>query len=337
MRISEIGEFGLIDLVAEMVNKARDEGTASWQNLLIGIGDDTAAWRGDTSTQLATVDCLVQNVHFSLDIISWQELGYKALAVNLSDIAAMGGLPRYALVSLGLPPHIEVDDIAALYHGMLKLAKPSGVAIVGGNISQSPVVFIDITVIGSTGSKDGSLLTRSSAVPGDKIAVTGHLGAAAAGFEMLSKKLRLDAETTDCLKRAFVEPTPRLAEGRLLIEHGVKTAIDVSDGLVSDLGHICESSRVSAQLTIDRMPVHPAVKAGFGDKAVELALSGGEDYELLFTAKAEIIDRIKKSAACPITVIGEILAGEPGKITLIDSKGNHFSPRKTGWNHFSQA
>src|SRR3989337_1409704 len=121
MKVSELGEFGLIDLLAQMVYDAKDKQAASWQNLLIGIGDDTAAWRGDTSVQLATVDSLIQDVHFSLDIVPWEELGWKALAVNLSDIAAMGGMPKYALVSLALPENTEVDDVVALYRGMIGL------------------------------------------------------------------------------------------------------------------------------------------------------------------------------------------------------------------------
>ncbi len=333
MKISELGQFRLIDLVNEMVNKSRNEESASWQNLIIGIGDDTAAWRCDDTTQLAKVDCQVQNVHFSFDYVTWEELGWKALAVNLSDIAAMGGFPRYALVSLGLPPDTEVDDVTDLYRGMLKLAKSSGTAVIGGNMSGSAVVFVDVTVIGSTGDKNGSMLLRSSVKPGDKVAVTGYVGTAAAGLDMLRKKMRFDAETTNILRIGFARPVPRLAEGRLLIESGVKAAIDISDGLLADLGHICESSRVGADVYIENVPVHPKVRESFGDKALELALSGGEDYELLFTASREIIEKVKQSARCPVTVIGEIVAA-PGKITLVDGKGNRFSPGKTGWDHF---
>ncbi|MFB0559143.1 MAG: thiamine-phosphate kinase [Dehalococcoidales bacterium] len=335
MKVSELGEFGLIDLLAKMADRAQDRQSASRQQLIIGIGDDTAAWYGDTSIQLATADSLIQDVHFSLATASWNELGWKALAANLSDIAAMGGVPRYALISLALPGHTEVDDVTAFYQGMIELAQQFEVAIVGGDTSSAPLVAINITVLGSTRSQDKRMLTRSAARPGDKVAVTGYLGGAAAGAEMLTKKLPFDPEATASLRGAFLHPYPRIAEGQLLVEQGVKTAIDISDGLISDLTHICKASQVSARIEVDRVPVQPAVKANFSDRALELALSGGEDYELLFTASSEAIDKVTMAASHPITVIGEITADKPGEITLVDSKGNPFTLHKTGWDHFA--
>jgi len=334
MKVSELGEFGLIDRLAKMVNFAQDKQIAPKQQLIIGIGDDAAAWHGDALTQLATVDSFIQDVHFSLGITPWNELGWKALAINLSDIAAMGGVPRYALVSLALPDHTELDDVTALYQGMIELAQQSGVAIVGGDTSSAPLVAINITVFGSARSQD-NILTRSAAKAGEKVAVTGYLGAATAGWEMLTKQLQFDPEASACLKRAFLHPYPRIAEGQLLVDQGVKTAIDISDGLISDLNHICKASQVSARIEVDRVPIQPTVKANFGDRALELALSGGEDYELLFTGSTEVIDKIRTTARCPITVIGEIIADKAGKITLVDSKGNPFNLRKGGWEHFT--
>jgi len=329
MKVSELGEFGLIDLLAKMV----DEQMAHPRPLILGIGDDAAAWHGDTSTQLATVDSFIQGIHFSLDITPWKELGWKALAINLSDIAAMGGVPRYALVSLAVPDDTEVDDVTDLYQGMIELGQQFGVAIVGGNTCSSPIVAINITVFGSARSQD-ELLTRSGAKVGDKVAVTGYLGAATAGWEMLTKGLQIDPEATAFLKRAFLHPYPRIAEGQLLVDQGVKTAIDISDGLISDLNQICKVSQVSARIEVNRVPIQPTVKANFSDRALELALSGGEDYELLFTASAEVIDKIRTKAPCPITVIGEIV-GKAGKITLVDSNGNPFNLSKKGWEHFT--
>ena len=333
MKVSELGEFGLIDLLAKMVSKSHDKQLASWQQLLIGIGDDAAAWQGDASTQLATVDSFIQDVHFSLDNASWEELGWKALALNLSDIAAMGGVPRYALVSLALPGHTEVEDVADFYKGMIELAQQFEVAIVGGNITSAPVVATTITVLGSARNQD--ILTRSAAKPGEKVAVTGYLGGAAAGSEMLTKQLKFDSEATISFKKAFLRPYPRIAEGQLLVEQGVKTAIDISDGLISDLNHICKASQVSARIEVDCVPIQPTVKTKFDDRALELALSGGEDYELLFTGSAEVIDRVRTTASCPITVVGEIVAGKIGKITLVDRKGKPFNLAKAGWEHFA--
>ena len=325
MKVKDLGEFGLIDLLAKMACGGRDE------QLLIGIGDDAAAWKGDASIQLATVDSFIQDVHYPSGIAPWPEIGWKALAVNLSDIAAMGGTPRYALVSLALPPDTEVDDVTALYTGMLELAKKYKVTIVGGDISHAPLVVISITVLGSSPQK--KILTRSSAKPGELIAVTGRLGTAAAGLEMLTKKLKFDPSAAARFRQAFFKPTPRIAEGQLLLEQGVKTAIDISDGLAADLNQICKASKVGARIDADRVPVEPLVKTSFGDKALELALTGGEDYELLFTAGAEIIDKVKKAASCPVTVIGEITAG--AGVTAVDRQGNPVDSGKSGWEHFT--
>jgi thiamine-monophosphate kinase len=330
MKVSELGEFGLIDLLAKMVH----EQMAPSQQLIIGIGDDAAAWHGNALTQLATVDSFIQDIHFSLAITPWKELGWKALAINLSDIAAMGGVPGYALISLALPDHTEVDDVTALYQGMIELAQQFGVAIVGGDTSSAPLVAINITILGSARS-ESNILTRSAARAGDRVAVTGYLGAAAAGWEMLTQELQFDPEATAGLKRACLHPYPRIAEGQLLVDQGVKTAIDISDGLISDLGHICKASQVGARIEVERVPIEPAVKANFGDRALELALSGGEDYELLFTASTKVIDKVRATASCPITVIGEILADKTGRITLVDRQGNPFRLDKKGWEHFT--
>lgn len=334
MKVSQLGEFGLIDLLAKMINHTEDKRLASWQQLIIGIGDDAAAWQGDTSTQLATVDSLIQDVHFSLGNTSWEDLGWKAMAANLSDIAAMGGAPKYALVSLALPGDTDVDDATALYQGMIELAQQSGVAIIGGDVSRAPLIIITITILGNTRNQN-HLLTRSAARPGEQIAVTGYLGAAAAGLEMLTQQLQLDAEATKSLRGAFFRPYPRLVEGQLLADQGVKAAIDISDGLIADLTHICQQSRVGARIEVEYVPVHPAAKASFGDKSLELALSGGEDYELLFTASSEVINRVKRATPCPVTVIGETIADNIGEVTLVGVKGRPLSLGKRGWEHFS--
>jgi thiamine-monophosphate kinase len=323
VKVSELGEFGLIDLLAKMAGGGDER-------MLIGIGDDAAAWQGDDSIQLASVDSFIEGVHFTPETTPWQEAGWKALAVNISDIAAMGGIPRYALVALSLPDDTEVDNVTALYTGLLKLAKQYGVTIVGGDISRAPLVAIAVTILGSSPTQQ--ILTRSSAKAEEVVAITGKLGAAAAGMEALKSQSKLDPEAENRLKNAFLHPTPRIAEGLLLVEQGVKTAIDISDGLVADLNQICKASRVGARLEVERVPVEPAVKTAFGEKALELALSGGEDYELLFTASSEIIERVKKAASRPVTVIGEITEGKG--VSLVDKQGKPFKLAKSGWEHF---
>jgi len=323
----------LIDLLARMISGSQDKSAASYRKLVIGIGDDAAAWKGDTGIQLVTTDSLFQDVHFRLETTPWYELGWKSLAVNLSDIAAMGGVPEYAVVSLAMPPDTEVDDVKALYQGMIALAQRFGVALVGGDTCRAPLVSITVTVLGS--AKNGKVLTRSAARPGDKIAVTGALGAASAGMEMLDKKLEIDAESSSQLRKAFLQPEPRVLEGQSMVKLGVKTAIDISDGLMSDLKHICDSSKVGARVEADRIPVASAVRAHFAERALELATAGGEDYELLFTASGEVIDKVKAELSCPVTVIGEIVAGEPGSIVMVDARGEPVRPGKVGWEHFN--
>jgi thiamine-monophosphate kinase len=337
MKVSELGQFGLIDVIASMIEAGRDDQAESWRQLIRGVGDDCAVWRGDPSAQLAKVDCQVQGVHFNFDLISWEDLGWKALAVNLSDIAAMGGIPRYALVSLGLPRDTEVEDVKSLYKGMLALAGLHGVAISGGNISGSPFVFVDVSLIGRVGNPQGAYLSRGTALPGDLIAVTGWLGTAAAGLEMLSNKLSLDRTIYTTLRGAFARPEPRLAEGRLLVEKGVRTGMDISDGLLSDLGHICRSSKVGAVIETAGLPIRPEVRAAFGHKSVEMALAGGEDYQLLFTAGPEITDRVMRASAYPVSVIGKITRENPGEITVLNEKGQPLEKGATGWDHFRSA
>lgn len=334
MKVSELGQFGLIDLLAKMIEEARDDQAEAWKQLIKGVGDDCAVWQGNPAHQLAKVDCQVQGVHFNLDIISWEDLGWKSLAVNLSDIAAMGGLPRYALVSLGLPPDTEVEDAVSLYRGILKLAKQSGSAVVGGNTSSSSVIFVDVCVIGITANPESRYLTRSAARPGDLIAVTGWLGSAAAGLEMLTRKLEFDPALMRYLKQAFAQPQPRLKEGLLLVEKGVRSGMDISDGLISDLDHICQSSHVGALIQVEKLPIWPEVKTAFGPRARQMALSGGEDYQLLFTAPAAVVENVSRSSTCPISVIGEITADKACQIVLIDEKGRRLKPRNSGWDHF---
>ncbi len=332
MKVSELGEFGLIELLADIVDRTKHPQDSSWQRLLIGIGDDAAVWQGDSSIQLATTDSLIQDTHFDLNITTWEELGWKAIAVNLSDIAAMGGIPKYALISLALPGELETDCVSSLYQGMAQIANQFGVAIIGGNIASASRTMITVTVLGSLESK--STLTRSAAVPGDQIAVTGYTGLSAAGLKMLKQKLSFDAETSRLLRRAHLQPTPRINEGQVLLRHGVKAAIDISDGLIADLTHICKASKVSARINKDSVPIHPILQSNFKSDCQQLALSGGEDYELLFTTSSQVINQIKQAISCPMTVIGEITKGTPGQVTLIDAAGKSIPRQQGGWEHF---
>ncbi|MBN1160651.1 MAG: thiamine-monophosphate kinase, partial [Dehalococcoidales bacterium] len=200
MKVSKLGEFGLIDLLNRMIKESKINAVSA--ELILGIGDDTAAWKGTGQIQLATVDTMVQGVHFTPETTTWEELGWKSLAINVSDIAAMGGIPRYALVALALPYDAESDNIARLYKGMIKIAKEYKVAIIGGNISRAPQISVTVTVLGN--SPDDKILKRSGARVGDTVAVTGYAGSAAAGLEIMEKELKFHSQTTRHLKNAFL-------------------------------------------------------------------------------------------------------------------------------------
>jgi thiamine-monophosphate kinase len=326
MKVSKLGEFGLIELIAKTV------GRTGGDTVIIGIGDDAACWRAE-GLQLATTDTLIEDIHFDLKNITWRELGWKSMAVNLSDIAAMGGRPLYALVSLGIPIDTEAESVVDLYKGMIELAKKFEVRIIGGDTVAAPVTAITLTIIGEAEDED-KILKRSAAKPGDLVAVTGNFGASAAGLAMMQRRLSLDKKTETTLREAHFKPSPRINEGQILAKNAVKAAIDVSDGLLGDLEKMCLASGVGAKLYSDRIPIHPAVLKSFGNEAIRLALTGGEDYELIFTAPQKIINIIKRDLTCPVAVIGEIFKGK--SVTVLDEDGNEFSWSSAGWDHFAK-
>jgi thiamine-monophosphate kinase len=274
----------------------------------------------------------VDGVHFRPEYGTWRELGWKALAVITSDIAAKGGSPRYAMVSLTIPGEMVVSNITDLYAGMLDLAKEYGIAIIGGHVSGATLFTATIAI---TGAATGNIPLRSDAKPGDKIAVTGTLGGSAAYVEMLEKKLKLEANYAASLKKTFLHPYPRVKEGQLLVKEGVKAAMDISDGIASDMKHICRASKVGAVIKAGLIPVNPDLKACFDEKnALELALGGGEDYELLFTGKEAAIAQVKAKSDIPITIIGDVVAGHPGELVIVDADGKPVKLGRLGWDHF---
>lgn len=332
MKVSELGEFGLIDTLAAIASRHVDPTQASWQKLVLGIGDDAAAWRTENGLVLATTDAFVEGVHFKAGLGTWEDIGWKAMAANLSDIAAMGGAPRYALVALALPGGTSVEDMTALYTGMTEIARQYEIAIVGGNTSKAREVSVTITVLGIA-EDETRLLRRSTATPGQLVAVTGYTGLSAAGLKILSRQKSYDKKTEELFRAAHLRPRPRIAEGRLLAQRGVRTAIDISDGLIADLAQICKASGVGATLEATEVPLHSALKAAFGRKALEMALSGGEDYELLFTGEREVVESVADGLSCPVSVIGRI-TGEPGGVTIVGERGQPITPTKRGWEHF---
>ena len=335
MKVSELGEFGVIKLLTEMVTRGRtgpDNATPHNFRLLVDAGDDTAAWLCGQGTQLFTTDTAVEGVHFNRATTSWRDVGWKIAAANVSDIAAMGGLPLYAVVTLGLPLDTDIEEVKSLYQGMMEFGNKHGVAIVGGDIVRSPVVFV---TVGLTGVSEGNPMLRSAAKPGDLIGVTGYLGGSAGGLEVMMKDIPTEGEAAEYLKAAHRRPEARIDEGRVLCQHGVRTAIDISDGLIDDLSKVCEASGVASRLDADQVPVHPALKEVFPERYMDMALSGGEDYQLLFTAREGLMEQVRSSLGSPSTVVGEIVPGGSGQVTIVNSKtGEKLKAPRGGWDHF---
>ena len=306
MQIQELGEFGVIDLLNRMVVGQRDVSTLpDWipafagkangnefpVKLLVDTGDDTAAWRTSDCIELFTTDTVVEGVHFTRVTTPWWDLGWKCIASNVSDIAAMGGLPAYALITLGLPAETEVGDLEELYRGMLEMGNKCGAAIIGGDMVRSPVVFI---TVGLTGVHGGSPMLRTNGQPGDLVGVTGFLGGSGGGLRLMledeeeqsrpGRNPTASSEAVAYLRHQHRRPEPAVKEGQILADVGVRTAMDVSDGLADDLGKLCRASGLSARLDAERIPAHPYLKEVYPDDYLGLALHGGEDYLLLFTA-----------------------------------------------------
>ena len=337
MRLEDLGEFPLIARLTA--------GLESRPDVALGPGDDAAALDlGANHLLLATCDAQVEETHFLPSVASPEEIGHKALAVNLSDIAAMGGEPLWALISLIAPPTLDVAVMDGIYAGMRALARRFNVALVGGNVASTPgPLTLDITALGRVTRE--RMLTRAGARPGDRLLVTGRLGAAVAAllaFTAAPEQANLPAEALSEARRAMVSPEPRVREGMALAATGQVTAmLDVSDGLAGDLGHICERSGVGALVELAALPVDAATRAlalALGRDPQRLALSSGDDYELLFTVRPDGVEAAQqalRALGSVATVIGEITPPEAGlRVREPDGELRPFEAR--GWDHLRQ-
>lgn len=336
--VRDVGEFGLIALLEDALPASARGGGG----LVAGIGDDAAIWRpSEGADVVVTTDSLVEEVHFRQEWTDWESLGHKSLAVNISDLAAMGAAPRLAVVTLGLRGDERVVDLLALYRGIGELASRFGMAIAGGDIVRSPTALVlHVTALGEV--VPGRALTRSGARAGDVIGVTGTLGASAAGFALLAMDpgdMRRSAQTADLLRQAHVRPEPRVALGRVLRHHGATAAMDLSDGLMGDLPKILSASNVSAEVDPGRVPVAAAVRALFPEDWQAMALRGGEDYELLFTAPPDAWSAIDQAATAmggSVSQIGAILPKRDSEPSLfLVAEDGHRQPVAAGaFDHF---
>jgi thiamine-monophosphate kinase len=291
MKLTDIGEFGLIDQIKKLVHQPTTE-------LLVGIDDDAAAIKiSDQKILLLSTDAFTEGIHFDLSYFSFYQLGWRVMAANLSDIAAMGGWPKYALVSLGLPTQLSVDSVLEFYRGMKTLSDEFQTQIVGGDTSRSPDrVFISVSIVGEVAPD--KLTRRSGAQIGDAIFVTGNLGGSEAGLKVLkTADARLKEKFLGAVQK-HLSPRPRVREAQFLVEHfPIHAMIDISDGLASEINHICRLSDVGAKIFEKLVPIATLTKRAaehFNEQALEYALYGGEDFELLFAAPAEIKKELPK-------------------------------------------
>lgn len=329
-------EFELIELLTKSAPK-------KIQGLYLGVGDDCAVIEGETHDLLVTTDALFEGVHFNFDNTTAKLLGRKALSVNLSDIAAMGGTPLYYTVTLGVPKNFPVTHLEELYQGMEEVGKEAGAVLIGGDTCSSfSGLALSITVIGK--ADHGKALLRSKAGKDDAIYVTGTFGDAALGLELLKKGMTDEGHYHFVMRHN--DPKARLGMGKFLADTGMVTSmIDVSDGLLADLGHIAESSKVGFEINFSDVPLSKelaVVAHSLGLDPAELALTGGEDYELIFTVdskKVRDFDALMASAKFrsiyPVTRIGT-MKGDASVRVALNGKGEPVAFRRTGYDHFRE-
>jgi thiamine-monophosphate kinase len=339
-RVSEAGERALIERIRRRMPAAPRE-------LLVGIGDDAAVAMPDRGAlQVLTTDALVEGVHFDRRFSTVSDIGYKALAVNISDVAAMGAAPRFALLSLMLPAETTVNDVDGLLDGLLDLASATRVSVAGGNITRSPgPLVVEVTVVGSV--KPRKVLTRGGARAGDILYVTGEVGAAAAGLGWLRRQTQGDQGSlvarpgepglADCVNR-YCRPEPRARIGSLLGRlRAASACMDLSDGLADAVAQVSSSCGTGATIEAELLPLNPGATEWFtraGQDAVVASVAGGDDYELLFAVPRRTRSRLRtvlqQSQGVRITRIGE-LTREP---TVGLARGGRLEPLPAGFVHF---
>lgn len=291
----------------------------------LSIGDDAALVDHD----LCCLDILQENVHFSFDYFSYADLGYKSLAANLSDIAAMGGIPKYALVGLGLTTKTTAEQVVDFYKGLGELAVKYQCAVVGGDISQSTQVYSSVAVVGEATPEN--IMKRSGGRDGDYLLVSNHLGLSALYLKAVREQLNVPALLLNKLKEAHLHPIPRLDLGQMLAENDCHCAIDCSDGFLQDVGHILDASNVGLDLNTDSLPLDTQAVQFFGRQTVlRAALEGGEDFELIFSIRPQDYNKISGKTPLPLNIVGKLTREHKGQI--IDQNGRLLE--RKGYRHF---
>lgn len=338
MKLSEIGEEALIERIIQENLLPK-----SGPGIVVGVGDDAAVLdlgAASGALTVVTTDILIEGTHFRLDLITPYELGWKSVAVNISDIAAMGGTPTWTFAAIGFKPDTDVSFVDLLYLGMNECANRFGSMLVGGDTSAVKAdSVISVCQIGQV--EPGFLAVRSGARIGDRILVTGWLGNSRGGLELLLRfGLEEAARLSGWLVSAHFMPMPRVPEARAAVETGaVHAMMDISDGLGADLPKLCKASGVGALIHADKLPVSGDLRstAGMlGINATDLAAGGGEDFELLMTVSPEgvgkVVEAIEEHTGTRVTEIGEVAKG-PVEIVYPDGARK---PLKGGWEHFAR-
>ena len=345
--VADVGEFGLIDRLQSTLGDA-----ASGKDLVVGMGDDAAVYRvggagsdGGSRVHVVTTDALVEGVHFDRTYVPLRALGWKAIAVNVSDVVAMNARPRFATVALGLPNNLSVEGAETLYTGIAQACERYGLAVIGGDTTASARLTVTVTVIGE--AREDEIVRRSGAQPGDLLCVTGDLGSAAAGLQVLisgkddlaggdgAAEVRPDLTEFAYVVERQLMPQARLDRVETWAEAGVRptSLIDVSDGLASEAHHLSQSGTVGAVIDGGLLPVHVQTALAaqrFEARAEAYVLYGGEDYELLFTMAEADAPRL---AADTYAVVGQIVSPDEGvRLRLPD--GNRVPLQASGYKHY---
>jgi thiamine-monophosphate kinase len=316
----ELSEDELIAAIRRVLSGAGPE-------VIVGPGDDAAVLAAPSGQLVLAADALIQGVHFDLAFTSARDLGYKAIVVNLSDIAAMGASPRAAIVTLSLSPDVEAPWVIELYAGMREACDEHALWLVGGDLTRGAQIAISVTVAGDVAPGRG--VTRAGARPGDVVAVTGELGASAAGLR-IARAGRVGGERDRALLLAHLRPTARVGEGAVLARRGATAMMDVSDGLAKDLARLASASDVGVRLRLAEVPVADGADPGE-------ALAGGEDYELVVTLPGpDILEaaaaELRASFGTALTAIGDVVAG--AGLVAIEDDASERPLEAAGWDHF---
>ncbi|MDI6786532.1 MAG: thiamine-phosphate kinase [bacterium] len=327
IKLKDIGEINLIKHLQNTIHYTHP-------SIIVGIGDDAAVIKNSFNKYLvATTDTLVENVHFNLKTFNPYQVGWKSAASNLSDIAAMGAQPKYLLVSMGIPENLTLSFWDEIYRGIRELSSNYEACIIGGNTVRSTKLFINITLLGEV-EKD-NYIKRKGATIGEKLIVTGYLGDSWAGFNILENSININKKAKEFLINKHLLPQPRINEGLIISKNKIASCmIDISDGLSNELYRLKEENKIGFKVFEEKIPCSPALKIFSQKKNInltEIALSGGEDYELLFTCKENKL-KILQDAKIDFFVIGETIS--ENEVIILNKKGDSRIIKKSGYEHF---